>query len=1046
MAVVPEDLTTSSPLSPEQRALLAYWGGEESLHRAVNILRLEVEATLAPERLRSALEAALQNHGALNAVIGQEPGFQGLRLRSPEQESSPQNTPLTWQLLEAQSADDIGPIVPSLASGKPIHAILVQRNDGPATLILAVNALLADRGSLLALAEQMSEQMSQQIAEPMGQGLAHPGDGQEFFQYFQYLQWRDELDADAEAFAGRDYWQEYLGSADSLTAPRLAYRHAGSYSPQEQRRCVRHGLKASALAGVIEAAAATGVQAEALLQTAWWALLARLTGGQRYMAGWQHDCRLDYEVMQGAVGVFDKVLPLVIEGRADEPFSTWLARMNACCAAHTQVQEYCPVDTLTAAQHLSIGFAYQPAPASNSAAALRILESPGPMPCFELALSIDAAADGSATLSLHAAASLYPQPALESLLEQYVLLLQGAVEQPDSPVSALPWLSESSQQALRNIWQGPSVDFGPRNIAQHIAHWAQATPDAPAVVTRDKRLNYAALNARANRLAHWMRAQGIEAGAWVALDLPRSPDCVVAILAAWRIGAAYLPLEPAWPAARKAAVLADARPALVLCAMPSPDAEAGFTVAIGDIDLSDFSAEPPEYSPQPGDLAYVLYTSGSTGQPKGVMIEQRQLLNYIAAASFAMNLSDCRCWGLLNTLAADLGNTALFGALFNGAGLAVADDNEIRDGAAFARFIIEFAIDAIKIVPSHLKALLADDTARLPHTVVLGGEAASRALLERLAQISADSVVYNHYGPTETTVGVMAHRVSRIEAQPDALPLSQVLANNYVYILDEKQQPAPVGARGELYIGGAQLCRGYLNRDPGGAFIADPWQPGKRLYRSGDLAWVLPQGAIRLAGRCDQQIKVRGFRVEPAEVESAIQSHARVRQAAVIARGDRHDTALIAFIVSDAIDADLWREQAARYLPEHMRPADYMVLDELPRLPNGKIDRLALAAMPTASPANCQGAEPSSPLEAILAQSMADLLNREFVAADADFFALGGHSLLVIRLVARIRKLFQIDIEPGLVFDHSTAQALALALCDIDHAERLNQLARAAQA
>ena len=1046
MAVVPEDLTTSSPLSPEQRALLAYWGGEESLHRAVNILRLEVEATLAPERLRSALEATLQNHGTLNAVIDQEPGFQGLRLRSPEQDSSPQNTPLTWQLLEAQSADDIGPIVPSLASGKPIHAILVQRNDGPATLILAVNALLADRGSLLALAEQMSEQMSQQIAEPMGQGLAHPGDGQEFFQYFQYLQWRDELDADAEAFAGRDYWQEYLGSADSLTAPRLAYRHAGSYSPQEQRRCVRHGLKASALAGVIEAAAATGVQAEALLQTAWWALLARLTGGQRYMAGWQHDCRLDYEVMQGAVGVFDKVLPLVVEGRADEPFSIWLARISACCTAHTQVQEYCPVDTLIAAQHLSIGFAYQPAPASNSAAALRILESPGPMPCFELALSIDAAADGSATLSLHAAALLYPQPALESLLEQYVLLLQGAVEQPDSPVSALPWLSESSQQALRNIWQGPSVDFGPRNIAQHIAHWAQATPDAPAVVTRDKRLNYAALNARANRLAHWMRAQGIEAGAWVALDLPRSPDCVVAILAAWRIGAAYLPLEPAWPAARKAAVLADARPALVLCAMPSPDAEAGFTVAIGDIDLSDFSAEPPEYSPQPGDLAYVLYTSGSTGQPKGVMIEQRQLLNYIAAASFAMNLSDCRCWGLLNTLAADLGNTALFGALFNGAGLAVADDNEIRDGAAFARFIIEFAIDAIKIVPSHLKALLADDTARLPHTVVLGGEAASRALLERLAQISADSVVYNHYGPTETTVGVMAHRVSRIEAQPDALPLSQVLANNYVYILDEKQQPAPVGARGELYIGGAQLCRGYLNREVDGAFIADPWQPGKRLYRSGDLAWVLPQGAIRLAGRCDQQIKVRGFRVEPAEVESAIQRHARVRQAAVIARGDRHDTALIAFIVSDAIDADLWREQAARYLPEHMRPADYMVLDELPRLPNGKIDRLALAAMPTASPANCQGAEPSSPLEAILAQSMADLLNREFVAADADFFALGGHSLLVIRLVARIRKLFQIEIEPGLVFDHSTAQALALALCDIDHAERLNQLARAAQA
>ena len=187
MSAVFEDLTTSSPLSPEQRALLAYWGGEASLHRAVNILRLDVEATLAPERLRCALEAAPQNHGVLNAVIGQEPGFQGLRLRSPKQEGSPRNTPLTWQVLEAQSADDIGSIVPSLASGKPVHATLIRRNDGRATLILAVNALLADRGSLFALAEQMSEQ----IAEPIGQGLAHPGDGQEFFQYSQYLQWRD---------------------------------------------------------------------------------------------------------------------------------------------------------------------------------------------------------------------------------------------------------------------------------------------------------------------------------------------------------------------------------------------------------------------------------------------------------------------------------------------------------------------------------------------------------------------------------------------------------------------------------------------------------------------------------------------------------------------------------------------------------------------------------------------------------------------------------------------------------------------------------------
>ena len=1036
MAVL-EDLTTSSPLSPEQRALLAYWGGEESLHQAINILRLDVDATLAPERLRSELETVLQNHQILNAVIGKEPGFQGLRMRSLEQENLRQATPLIWRVLEAQSADEIGQVVLAPERGEQVHVTLIQKDDGLATLILTASALTVDRGSLLALTKQISEQIDQ--------GPLHQDDRQEFFQYFQYLQWRDELEADAEALAGRNYWQEYLRNAERLTAPRLAYRRAGSHSPQEKRQCVRQHFNVAAMAGVTEAAAAAGVSDEALLQTAWWALLARLTGRQRYVAGWQHDCRHDYEVMQGAVGVFEKILPLVIEGHADEPFSTWLARLAACFNAHTQVQEYCPIDTLTTAQHLLVGFAYQVLPAPNSTSPLRVIDLPGPMPCFELALSIDASTDGSATLSLHAAASLYSQTALECLLEQYVTLLQGAVEQPDSPVAALPWLSESRQQALLSAWQGPDMDFGPRNIAQHIAHWAQTTPDAPAVVTRERRLSYAALDARANRLAHWMCAQGIEADSLVALELPRSPDLVAAILAAWRIGAAYVPLEPAWPAARKAAVLIDAQPALVLCATPDVDTGAGFAVAIGDIDLDDFPAEPPEYSPQPSDLAYVLYTSGSTGKPKGVMVEQRQLLNYVAAASFEMKLADCRCWGLLNTLAADLGNTALFGALFNGACLAIADETEIRDGVAFARFITEFGIDALKIVPSHLEALLACDTPQLPHTVVLGGEAASRRLLERIAQLAPNSVVYNHYGPTETTVGVMVHRVGGMEAEPDTLPLSQVLANNYVYVLDNKQQPVPVGARGELYVGGAQVCRSYLNRGLDPAFIVDPWQPGKRLYRTGDLAWVLPQDVIRLAGRCDQQVKVRGFRVEPAEVEAVVQSNPGVRQAAVVARSDGDDTELMAFIVSDATDMAAWREHAACHLPEHMRPAHYIVLDELPRLPNGKIDRLALAEMQAASPVDCQGAEPGSPLEAILAESMAELLKREFVAADADFFALGGHSLLVIRLVARIRKLFQIEIEPGLVFDHSSPQTLATALCAIEGAERLNQLARAAQ-
>lgn len=1031
MEVILEDLAASSPLSPEQRALLSYWGGEEYLHHAINILRLDVDTRLAPERLRSEVMAALQNHLVLNTVIGRESGFRGLRMQSLEQA-----IPLSWQVIDEKSMDELGRMALAVERGEQVHATLVQKGDGHSTLILAVSALAADRGSLIALAGQI------------GRGDLDRSGRKEFFQYSQYMQWRGELEADVDAVAGRDYWAEYLRSAELLTAPRLVYRREGSGSPTGQRMCVRRDLDATAMARVIDAAAAAGVQTEVLLQTVWWVLLARLTKCNRYVAGWQHDCRRDYDVMQGAVGVFDKILPLVIEGSADEPFSTWLERMAACLIAHTEVQEYCPIDTLVTAAHLLIGFVYHDALVPDNAVPLRVVELPGPMPCFELALLIDVSSDDSAVLTLHADTSLYPQRALECLLEQYVTLLQGVLEQPDSPVSTLPWMDTAAWQTLRAGWQGPEIDFGQRSIAQHIAHWAQTTPDAPAVVAGEQWLSYAALNARGNRLAHWMRAQGIEAGALVALELPRSIDLVVAILATWRIGAGYLPLEPMWPSARTAAVLTDADPALVLRATPSFATGATLTAAMSDIDLDDFPPEPPEYKSRPDDLAYVLYTSGSTGQPKGVMIEQQQLLNYTAAASFEMKLADSQRWGLLSTVAADLGNTVLFGALFNGACLVIADEAEARDTVAFARFIAEFDIDAIKIVPSHLEALLERDTPRLPHTLVLGGEAASRSLLERIVLLAPDSVVYNHYGPTETTVGVMVHRAGGMEAEPDTLPLSRVLANNHVYVLDDNQQPVPVGARGELYVGGAQVCRNYLNRDIGGAFIVDPWQPEQRLYRTGDEAWVLPDGGIRLAGRSDHQVKVRGFRVDPTEVEAVILANPDVRQAVVIARSSGVDVELIAFIagvVTDSVDVVVWRKHAARHLPVHMRPAHYVVLDEFPRLSNGKVDRLTLAAMQHIPQAGNQGAGPDSPLEAILADAMADLLKRETVATDADFFELGGHSLLVIRLVARIRTLFQIDIEPGLVFDHPSAQALAAALCTIDHSARLNQLAQAAQ-
>ncbi|NYE25982.1 amino acid adenylation domain-containing protein [Pigmentiphaga litoralis] len=626
---------------------------------------------------------------------------------------------------------------------------------------------------------------------------------------------------------------------------------------------------------------------------------------------------------------------------------------------------------------------------------------------------------------------LYSRQSLEVLLAQYESLLKEVLQHPDSAVSELSLTGTGRALDQLSGWNAPTVDFGNETVGQHIEAWSRRSPDAVALVTGLRRVSYLELDRQANRLAHWLQSKGVTAGALVAVELPRSTDLIVAILAAWKVGAAYLPLEPDWPEKRKNALLADAQPALILHADQTVSESVRAGINILTTPLNDFPVSPIGYTPRLSDPAYVLYTSGSTGQPKGVLIGHGQLLNYVAAASAAMRLGEVRRWGLCSSVVADLGNTALFGALFNGASLHIADQGEAKNAAAFARFMGQHDIDGLKIAPSHLSALLEHDAPRLPRTLILGGEFAPRSLIERILQLAPATSIFNHYGPTETTIGVMIHEVDPTDRLGDTLPLSTVLANVSVYVLDEKMRPVAPGERGHLYVSGAQLCDGYLNTRAGDAFVTDPWDAETRLYRTGDVAAVLPWGGLELVGRADQQVKIRGFRVELGEVESTLLTINGVRQGAVVPLRSGSDVELIAYVVNGqkGLDAEKALRQAlSAALPQHMLPSRVMLLTELPRLPNGKIDRVGLADM-AASTDGCPGdADYQSPLEKFIAMAMADLLGRERVGPDQDFFELGGHSLLVIRLVARIRKHLQAEVDPGLVFDHASARALAAVL------------------
>ena len=1016
MSVMTDPVETSFPLSPEQRMVPA--GAERQL------LLVGIEGMLDTARLRIAVEGVLQSHGALCAAIRQVPGYRGPRLQPLDGMPPPK-----WQSADVAEAELAAWLEafhrePLAAErGELVSVGLVRTADARHTLALSVNALAADRESLQNLFDQIA-------AVYLDEGSV---ESEDIFQYARFVEWRQDLLEGDDADEGRAYWQRVAAEAATLAPPRLQGR-AESVQPQAGRHRAGGAIDA-ALAGRVAARAdALGTQPETLLQAAWWLLLARLDGTGRFIGGWQHDCRRDYEPMQGAVGLFDKVLPVVVDVAMDESFAGWVGRFDAALAAHVDVQEYWSVDAPPLATHTVVGFASHEAPLPRGTEPRwRLTGLPDPMPCFELALQAAWQTQG-AELSLHADAAHYSQAAVERLLLQFLALLEAVVAQPDASVGALSLVGPKERELLLARCGGERIDAGTQTVADRIAHWAQATPDAPALEAGEQRLNYRELDGRINRLAHWLAAQGVTPGSIVALNLPRSIELTVAIFAAWRVGAAYLPLEPEWPEARRASVLADARPALVLDAAAPPVPEG-------------LPGPPPAHRISPQDLAYVLYTSGSTGKPKGVAIEQGHLLNYVAAASAAMRLDACRRWALTSSVVADLGNTALFGAFFNGACLVVAAEDDVKDADAFARFMAEREIDAIKIVPSHLEALLECESPHLPRTLVLGGEAAPRALVERIARLAPQCAIYNHYGPTETTVGVMVHAVPAGAQVSEQLPLTRVLANNRVHVLDEALGLVPAGALGEVYVGGAQLCRGYLNREAADAFVADPFNPGQRLYRTGDLAYVLAEGGIRLAGRADHQVKIHGFRVEPAEVEAVLLAQPGVRQAAVLAVPDAAGaSALSAFFIADEVLADgrALRERLAAQLPAHMVPASFTAVDAFARLPNGKIDRLALAAIVPAAAGHKARIEPRDALEAVLADGMASLLGSGPIGVEDDFFELGGHSLQVIKLVARIRKLLQVEVAAGVVFDHPTPAALAAALReDSDDAAQLEQRAQA---
>ncbi|MGY8527694.1 amino acid adenylation domain-containing protein, partial [Paracidovorax citrulli] len=621
-------------------------------------------------------------------------------------------------------------------------------------------------------------------------------------------------------------------------------------------------------------------------------------------------------------------------------------------------------------------------------------------------------------------------------LGQLAALPDAELPDAELPDAELPaWLHAATEPECANAL--PPVH------RQFEAH-AVSAPDELAVFAAGQAISYGELNRRANRLAHQLIARGIGPDKPVGVFAERSVELVVALLAILKAGGAYVPFDPDYPAERLAFMVEDSGVPLLLA--QRVDALPPLPARVAVIDLADAAPSPgDDINPVPVlsdyHLAYVIYTSGSTGRPKGVGITHGALCHYLRGVLSALSLPPRSRMAMVSTPAADLGHTVLFGALASGASLYLPDRRCVFDAAAFGRFMAEHRVDVLKIVPSHLQALLdgaeaagASAAAVLPaHTLVLGGEATGAALRARIHADRPQCRLVNHYGPTETTVGAVVHVAGTVPQPGAGLPLGTPLANTVAYVLDASLAPLPDGVAGELYLGGPGLARGYLGRAAltARSFVPDPFaSDGRRLYRTGDRVRRRADGALEYLGRIDEQVKIRGFRVEPGEIAARMLDLPALRQAAVVAQPDAAgNLQLVGYAVPHSgptPDPAEMRRALAASLPAHMVPASIVLLEALPLTANGKLDRRALPH--PEAPATATGEAPQGELETRLAAIWQDLLRVPRVGRHDNFFALGGHSLLAVQLLSRIQGEMGIDVPLARLFGANTLAELAAML------------------
>lgn len=1024
------------PLSHAQQRQWFLWHLDRSSTAYHVCGALQLKGALDLEALQAAVEGLVDRHESLRTIFrfasdstGAQEILERIRVDMPLVDLCE----TADELREARMAEElrkINALAFDLTQSPLLRVALIRLAKDLHTLVLVMHHIVSDGTSMQILIDELGVRYSAAVRGETAPWPTLP------LQYVDYAAWHAEWLAKGEGQRQLAYWRGQLGEGTQALAlptdhPRqlVTLRRAGHHSFE---------LQPDLLIGLRDIAQRSGATVFMVLLAGLQILLHR-HGGQEDVRVGVPVANRQHAQAEHVVGFLVNTLVLRNNVRGRMSLAQVLEQTRQA-ALDAQAHQDLPFEQLVEALHPERVLGHTPlfqvlfnhlredyrSLEQLSGLSVTGLPLDSDVAQFELSVEVRERATGPTVVRLSYAADLFDPSTMERLGAHYLRVLGALAAQPETAVGDVPLLAEQERSDLQAPGPGDHLPCEPATVHALFEHQARARPDAAAVVCGDEVLCYAELNARANRLAHRLMALGVKAEAKIGIAVQRSAEMVVGLLAILKAGGAYVPLDPDYPPERLAYMIEDSGIALLLTQgqvrhrmAPDPGLR---VVEIDTVDLSAESEQDPEVAVHVDQLAYVIYTSGSTGRPKGAQLCHRNVTRLLDATQPWFRFAAEDVWTMFHSYAFDFSVWEIFGALCTGAKLVIVPFWTSRSPDDFLLLLREQKVTVLNQTPSAFEPLIhaavrqGGDGLALRH-VIFGGEALKPEGLRRWMDRFGDEAprLVNMYGITETTVHVSFRPITRADLDDGKCsPIGVGIPDLSLRVMDGELNLLPVGVPGELYVGGAGLARGYLNRAGLTAqrFVADPFdRHGGRLYRTGDLVRRRADGQHEYIGRADQQVKIRGFRIELGEIETQLLALPAVRQAAVLAHDGSGGPQLVAYVAlqdQDEDDTIRLKEQLARILPEHMVPSVIMVLDALPLNANGKVDRRALPV--PAATSHALYAPPQGQVGKALAAIWAEVLGLEQIGVNDNFFDLGGHSLQLIR----VQRLVEERIAPGI--------------------------------